>query len=531
VSLRIGLDLDNTIISYDRAFAVAALERGLIPPHFSGTKQQIRDHIRTLPGQDGEIEWQKLQGYVYGTGIIHAEIFPGVMHFLERAREENATLFIVSHKTQFGHFDPERVDLRKAAMQFIRAKGVLAFIPENQVSFHATRTEKIEKIKFLGCDVFVDDLEEVLDDPQFPASVRKLLFTTAAGSVAHAFDICRNWAEIENGIFDDDRIAIASALLGAKASSVVLAGGGGNSRIYRVQAGSQIYALKMYPKAGNDTRDRLGAERKALKFFERHDIHNVPRWLGDSTGYGLLTWVEGTLANPPEAKEIDQAVDFLGDIKRLNNTPAAKEFAAASEACISGGEIVRQIERRLHRLREVAPQEPTLAYFLNRQFAPAYATALTHARAEYAKAGIVFDTTLAAGLSLIPADFGFHNTMRGQDGKLTFIDFEYFGWDDPVKLTADFLLHPAMKLDKAAADHFRSRMCALFADDPFFAARLEALLPLFALRWALILLNEFLPERWSGRAFAQGQSEWAAAKKRQLDKAQAMLENTNIVNV
>ena len=37
--LRIGLDLDNTLISYDQLFHRVAIERGLIPRGFSGAKR------------------------------------------------------------------------------------------------------------------------------------------------------------------------------------------------------------------------------------------------------------------------------------------------------------------------------------------------------------------------------------------------------------------------------------------------------------------------------------------------------------
>ena len=54
--------------------------------------------------------------------------------------------------------------------------------------------------------------------------------------------------------------------------------------------------------------------------------------------------------------------------------------------------------------------------------------------------------------SLSPSDFGFHNALLEADGRLTFVDFEYFGWDDPVKIVADVMLHPGMGL---SADHGR----------------------------------------------------------------------------
>jgi len=527
VSLRIGLDLDNTIISYDRAFVVSGKERGLIPHDFSGNKQQVRDYIRALPGRDGEREWQKLQGYVYGKGIMHAEIFAGVSAFLKQANEAGATLHIVSHKTQFGHYDPDKIDLREAARKFLSANGVFAALPENNVYFCTTREEKITKITELDCEIFVDDLEEVLDDPTFPTGTRKLLFSPLAKS-AHGFELCRDWEGVMGAVFPDALLSpenVAKQLLEKQPQSVALAGGGGNSRIYRVEAEGKTYALKMYPKAGSDTRDRLGVEKKTLQLFEKHGVGNVPRWLGERPGYALLSWAEGSLAIAHTPENIDQAADFIGEVKRLSSLAETQDFSPASEACISGEEILRQIERRLTRLREVAPSEPALQLFLSTQFLPALKNATAAAKTTYGAHGIGFDAPLEKGLCLIPADFGFHNALQGPK-TLTFIDFEYFGWDDPAKLVADFLLHPAMKLSADDAACFRARMLDLFADDPHFSLRLKALTPLFALRWALILLNEFLPERWSGRAFARGESEWAAAKERQLAKADAMVKNS-----
>lgn len=520
MTLRIGLDLDNTIINYDRAFLLAARERGLVDPGFTGSKQQVRDHIRAA-SKDGETEWQKLQGYVYGKGILQAELFDGVAAFLERAHQAGARMHIVSHKTQFGHYDPDKIDLREAALRFLEQNGVLIHIPREEVFFFTTRDEKIAKIKALGCDVFVDDLEEVLGDPAFPAATRKILFSSL--SKVHGASTCSDWADIARCVFEENPTFIASSLLGFKADRVTLAGGGGNSRIYRVEAKGKHYALKMYPPAGNDKRDRLGVEKQTLQFFERNGIAQAPRWLGDKPGYGLLSWVEGTLANPPLPGEIDQAADFIETIHRLSALPEAKSFPPASEACTSGEEILRQIVRRFARLEEAAAIEPLLREFLNDRFNPA----LTHLEAQ-ARAAYALDSVLDEGKCLIPADFGFHNAIRGSDGRLTFIDFEYFGWDDPVKLIADFLLHPAMRLEPADSARLRERACTIFGGDPGFALRLRALKPLFALRWTLILLNEFLPERWSGRAFARGENEWAAAKERQLAKATQMLARASL---
>ena len=126
--------------------------------------------------------------------------------------------------------------------------------------------------------------------------------------------------------------------------------------------------------------------------------------------------------------------------------------------------------------------------------------------------------------TLSPSDFGFHNAIRRPDGTLAFVDFEYFGWDDPVKVTSDFVLHPGMQLTAEQGHRFVLGATDIFAADPSFAHRLDACLPLYALRWTMILLNEYLPDRWQRRVLAGFRGERSVVLRRQLDKADAMLD-------
>jgi hypothetical protein len=206
--MRIGLDFDNTIIRYDEVFQQAARERGLLDAGFSGTKQQVRDAIRSL--QDGELKWQALQGYVYGKGIADAQIFSGVPEFLRRARKEGHTILIVSHKTEYGHFDPDRVNLRIAALEWMQAQDFFSdqgfSMHRDDIHFASTRSEKVSRIADLGCDVFVDDLEEVFTDPDFPPSVERILFSESVEAVsALPYRVCRDWLAIEEAVFHGRR--------------------------------------------------------------------------------------------------------------------------------------------------------------------------------------------------------------------------------------------------------------------------------------------------------------------------------------
>ena len=149
---------------------------------------------------------------------------------------------------------------------------------------------------------------------------------------------------------------------------------------------------------------------------------------------------------------------------------------------------------------------------------------LSKAKARLSSAGLSFATELPVDQrTLVPSDFGFHNALRDSQGDLTFIDFEYFGWDDPVKLASDSLLHPGTPMTQAVRSRLRSAMLDLHANNPGFPARFAAFFPLFGLRWVLILLNEFHPERWRRRVLAGDREGWQQAKERQLRAARDML--------
>jgi len=200
LTLKIGLDFDNTIAGYDTLFCAVAIELGLVARGFDGTKNDVRAAVRRL--DDGELRWQRLQGQVYGARMAGANLLDGVAEFCRACRARgDVELFVISHKTQFGHFDAARIDLREAARSWMRTQGFfepdgLGFAPEH-VYFETTRADKLARIAAVGCTHFVDDLEEVLDDPAFPAGVQRILFTNGAPAPARRdYPALASWREI-----------------------------------------------------------------------------------------------------------------------------------------------------------------------------------------------------------------------------------------------------------------------------------------------------------------------------------------------
>ncbi|MGE4219785.1 MAG: hypothetical protein AB7G39_10085 [Alphaproteobacteria bacterium] len=174
--MRIGLDFDNTLVGYDHLFAEEAAAQGLAGAE--GGKRALRDRLRALP--DGERRWQAVQAAVYGRRMAEARLMPGAGVFLRACKNAGIPVAIVSHKTRHAALDPGGVDLRGAALDWMRRQGFFAEdgfgLDPERVFFEPTRQDKIGRIAAIGCTDFVDDLVEVFAEPSFPVQVRRHLY-------------------------------------------------------------------------------------------------------------------------------------------------------------------------------------------------------------------------------------------------------------------------------------------------------------------------------------------------------------------
>jgi Ser/Thr protein kinase RdoA (MazF antagonist) len=315
--------------------------------------------------------------------------------------------------------------------------------------------------------------------------------------------------------------AIARRLCGADVISMQLCDGGGNNRVYRILTRDGAFAGKLYGSRELDDRDRLGHEYDGLKFLEACGIgRSVPAALAvdRAARFALYEWIDGAKPANHGATDVTAALDLLAFLHRARTAEGAERLPVATESVLRLADLVFQIESRFARLNEVAPSEPELGALLETELRPELERRL----------GALADWDTNAPLpsgsrTLSPSDFGFHNAIRRPDGSLAFIDFEYFGWDDPVKLTADFLWHPAMQLSAAERRRFLDGVSHLYAEDATFSARLAVCFPLYGIRWALIILNEFIPQLWARRAFSGKGGDRQATKREQLRKARAKL--------
>jgi hypothetical protein len=236
----------------------------------------------------------------------------------------------------------------------------------------------------------------------------------------------------------------------------------------------------------------------------------------EARGYALYEWIDGAPVSRRTPGDIEAMVAFARTLHAARGDAAAASLDLAAEAILAPGDLLAQLDLRLVRLRGLASAEPLLGPLLERI-----------ARLQAGLPPLDRDAVPQplAQRTLSPSDFGTHNALRRADGRLVFLDFEYFGWDDPVKLIVDACWHPGMGLDAGERCALvRGLLTVYAAGDPGLAGRLRVYDPFVGLRWAAIVLNEFVPEVWERRVAAGASDPWPDAKARQAHKAAAILD-------
>ncbi|HZT80994.1 MAG TPA: aminoglycoside phosphotransferase family protein [Gemmataceae bacterium] len=305
--------------------------------------------------------------------------------------------------------------------------------------------------------------------------------------------------------------------------------GGANNQVYRVNDGPLV--LKAYATHPADPRDRLGAEFALSTFAWGHGLRCLPQPVACDRDARLALYghVAGRslAAEEVTAAAVRQAVDFFARLNELKGEAGAADLPDASEACFSLDAHLQTVGRRVERLRHIeegGEVESEAARFVADELAPACAELVESLRRRAERLGIDAAAVLPFDeRCLSPSDFGFHNALLAQDGRLVFVDFEYAGWDDPAKAACDFFCQPRLPVPAACWDDFAAAVVRGLSEPERHLERMRLLLPAYRLKWCCILLNDFLPAGRHRRRFALAEADETEAKHRQLRKAREAL--------
>lgn len=306
--------------------------------------------------------------------------------------------------------------------------------------------------------------------------------------------------------------------------------GGRNNRVYRVETPDRVLVAKRYFRHSTDDRDRLSAEYSFLQYAQRIGVQCVPTAVArsDRAGLALYEFVEGRTLTQDEvcAEHIEQARDFLVALNDHDSRPLAAHLPPASDARFSIGDHLELVQQRVDALAhvsattEVEAQAMALASQMGRQWAALREGVLRAVRREGLDPSAALEQE---DRCVSPSDFGFHNALATPGGMVTFLDFEYAGWDDPAKMVSDFFSQPAVPVPIEHYDRFLASALSFSPNAEMLAVRTRILMPVFRMKWCCILMNEFLPQVLRRRRFADPSTDNGTRERAQLEKARRLL--------
>ena len=262
-----------------------------------------------------------------------------------------------------------------------------------------------------------------------------------------------------------------------------------NSNVFFVTNGSGRSVLKFY-RSDSNSPTRLEREVIALNLFYSNGISNVPRLLDHSVelNCSLLSFVPGDNISVFEPRYIGQFQSFYKNLLSISNSLERGGFdVPAIDSCPDVSIIKGQVSKRLQNLikedntdiKELLDEIRTIFQALSEKVGNMHSF-----------------NELRSILSTV--DFGINNALINNN-ELFFIDFEFFGWDNPVHLISDTISHPANGLSIEQQIILLDRLLECYSPaekEKIQAGFINANL-LFDIKWCLIMLNPFLSSYYS----------------------------------
>lgn len=285
--------------------------------------------------------------------------------------------------------------------------------------------------------------------------------------------------------------------------------GGKNNRVFRlVMPDGPPLVLKSYFRHPEDPRDRLGAEWRFLTYAWGRGVRCAPQPIACDrlAGLAIFDFVAGEKLAPGQIAQVhvEDAAEFVHAVNKDPHDTDA--LGPGSEACFSIADHLDRVDRRVARLANLdttAPQVDTAVELVREQLEPCWRIVRSKALEACQAARIIPEAIISpAEIIASPSDFGFHNALWQAGRGLVFLDFEYAGWDDPAKLTGDFFACPEIPTPTAQFDRFVDMLCRSLHLGAITEARMRMLRDVYRVKWACIVMNDFLPLDEARRRFA-----------------------------
>ena len=312
--------------------------------------------------------------------------------------------------------------------------------------------------------------------------------------------------------------------------------GGSNNKVFILETnGTPKYVMKHYFRHVDDPRDRCRAEWTFLEYAGNVGVSCVPKPIicDPKKGIAVFEYIEGHKipAEQVSGNHILQALDFCESLNKKTDSNNPVSLFPASESCFSMRDHLDCVNKRIRRLLQIDKKSEidlSAYHFIKYELIPLWEKVQTGILNQEQTGIFRIDEPLSEkDICISPSDFGFHNALQTDSGTVFFIDFEYAGRDDPVKMICDFFCQPEVPIPHSYLPQFATRVLRRLENPQPHYHRLKMLLPVHTLKWCCIILNEFLPVGRARRIYAHDDINIDERKRIQLKKAKKMFKTVS----
>lgn len=308
--------------------------------------------------------------------------------------------------------------------------------------------------------------------------------------------------------------------------------GGGNNRLFKVvtENHDKFLVKEYFP----DDRKRLQREYGALEFLHGSGFGDVPTpyFADEGQNYAIYSFEEGETAEPKSFtnSEVENVVGFLNKLQNIKPEGGIKDrFSDALFASRSLDEYADTVLFKFGKFEEslkIGEIHPKIAKLVDEYPLSEIVRGTIGRLRNNSSTGKLFKPIKDEDVRLSPVDFGPHNMIMRKNGEPCFIDFEYFGWDDPVKIVANFLTHEGSKGIPHAQklhllDEFKKHSPLLRR----VTERVDTAIQLAALDWVSILSWGIAPDRVASKKFLDANLNTEDYLDKQIDKIVVRIKN------
>jgi thiamine kinase-like enzyme len=287
--------------------------------------------------------------------------------------------------------------------------------------------------------------------------------------------------------------------------------GGSNNQLYRIDTreGKRLLAKKYFP----DNRSRLEREYSVLTVLSDQSFNEVPFPVArlDELETGVYSFIEGQRVASSDFTHdhIEKIAAYLAKLHDVKRDAVSREIPMGFMSARSFSEVIALIRGRFAPFvgakLEIFPTN--LRYFLKEEAVIELIESLLETFIRNHDAEHLDRQLPSDDLRLTSVDFGAHNMLWRADGSLVVLDFEYGGWDHPLRVIADFLSHE--KNQAMGSENMEYFVAEYLRRSPLSKEILRELNDyryLSHLEWMMVYLSSMLPDKLARLAFAKGSS-------------------------